>query len=65
MDNYTHHEGIGFHLTVNADGVVSLWDDAVTAQSITGEVYLFLDLTPTQAARLERAEEKAERLEQE
>lgn len=59
-ENYMHHEGAGFHLSVNRYGVVSLWDTKELAQNVQDETYLWLDLTETQLARVEAAERRAQ-----
>ena len=58
-ENYIFDEGHGFHLSVNEDGVVSLWDTRELAQNVQGETYLFLDLTEAQTARIVQAQEQA------
>ena len=59
MENYLHDEGYGFHLSINSDGVVSLWDTRELAQNVRGETYLWLDLTERQRLAIEAAQEKA------
>ena len=51
-----------FHLTVNKDGAVSIWDRAGQAQSIEGEVYVEMLLTPAQQGKVIAAQQQAERM---
>lgn len=53
----TSHER--FHLSVNAQGVVSLWDTERLARSVKGEEYVELLLTPTQKWQLHEAQREA------
>ena len=45
----------GFHLTVNADGLTSLWDNKNAAKSVKGETYVFMPLTVEQTMMLMNA----------
>jgi hypothetical protein len=46
----------GFHLTVNKNGLVSLWDNVRNAQSVKGEIYVYLPITIDQAVKLKGAQ---------
>jgi hypothetical protein len=60
MQNFVHHEGYGFHLSVSPEGVVSLWDtENVARQAHSEDVYVWLDLTERQRKLIEAAVEKA------
>jgi hypothetical protein len=47
------------HLSVNANGIASLWDTAEQAQQVRDEVYVRLELTNAQVQQLYRAKEQA------
>lgn len=48
-----------FHLSVNRDGVVSLWDTQHQAMAAKSETYVALQLTPKQAAAIDVAQKQA------
>jgi hypothetical protein len=49
------------HLTVNTEGVVSLWDDVEGAHTAVdqGEAYVHLELTPAQVEAIHEAQDAA------
>jgi hypothetical protein len=47
------------HLSVAADGVISLWDSAQQAKATTGEIYIALQLTKLQEATVKQAAQRA------
>jgi hypothetical protein len=51
-----------FHLSVNKDGVVSLWDRAEQARRQDGEAYLRMELTLEQTSAIEASVDEAQRL---
>lgn len=51
-----------FHLSVNKDGIVSLWDRERDAQVVRGEMYVCLELTEEQVRALDLAQNQAARL---
>jgi hypothetical protein len=44
-----------FHLSVTADGLVSLWDEAEQARAVEDETYVRLELTDEQVQALDAA----------
>lgn len=48
-----------FHLSINADALVSLWDTANAAKRQTGETYIALQLTPQQERTINEAAKRA------
>jgi allophanate hydrolase subunit 2 len=56
MNNWK--EDGGFHLTVDRDGRVSLWDCKEVAQEIFGETYVFFAISPEEEHQLEDAAAK-------
>lgn len=48
-----------FYLTVNADGVVSLWDEPIRTERTKGEVALTLQLTRAQEEVIHIAQDLA------
>jgi hypothetical protein len=49
-----------FHLSVNADGVVSLWDTEAQARGVSEETYVGLELTAAQHVKLKIAAFRAQ-----
>lgn len=58
-----NYEGGIVHLTITADGRLSLWDAASSARAVSDETYVPLQLTRLQEARLEHARSLAPKAE--
>ena len=57
MKNY-----LPFHLTINRDGVVRLWDREELARAVTNDKYVCIIPTPEQIGILDAAAEEAAHL---
>lgn len=51
-----------FYLTVNSDGLVSLWDEKEQTENVPGEILVVLELTLEQIQTLDTAKELARAL---